>query len=249
MVKIVVVGQPNVGKSMLINAVTKGHLKVGNFSGVTVEKEEIAIDFHGTELDFIDLPGSYSLKDYTIDEKVTSDFLKNGEYDLIVNVIDSTHLKKNLYLTTQLLELNRNMIVVLNMIDEAEKKEIQIDVKQLSSLLGVPVLKTSASEKRGMKELLEEVVTVCKFGNSESKIIYSDPIEEEILNIQNFLDERKFKDEELTNRQIAIKLLQNSKEILEKLHNTLLWVELSKVLRDSLEHIYIHFQEKDMENI
>jgi len=246
MIKVAVVGQPNVGKSMLINSISKGHLKVGNFSGVTVEKEDIFTNFQNKELDVIDLPGSYSLKDFTIDEKVTSDFLKNGDYHLIVNVVDSTHLKKNLYLTTQLLELNRDMILVLNMIDEAEKKEIDIDAEYLSSILGIPVLKFSASEKRGTEKLLETIVNMPK---TENKIIYSDPIEEEILNIETFLNKRKFIDDRFTNRQVATKLLQNSQDMFEKMHNSLLWVELSDVLKHSLEHLYIHFNEKDMANI
>ena len=247
MKKIAVVGQPNVGKSMLINSISDGHLKVGNFSGVTVEKKEVFTTFKGQEFDFIDLPGSYSLKDFTIDEKVTSDFLKNENYDLIVNVVDSTHLKKNLYLTIQLLELNKNMILVLNIIDEAEKNGINIDSEQLSNLLGIPVIKVSAKEKIGISELLETISKVEKF--SENKIIYSDPIEEEILNIQTFLNERGFQDSNFTNRHIAIKLLQNSKKIVSKLQANIFWVELSTIIKDSLEHIYIHFDEKNLDII
>jgi ferrous iron transport protein B len=246
--KVAIVGQPNVGKSMLINSIGNSHLKVGNFSGVTVEKTEVFTKYKNVELNFIDLPGSYSLKDFTIDEKVTSEFLKNEDYDLIVNVVDSTHLKKNLYLTLQLLNLNKKMIVVLNLIDEAEKQGINIDEKQLSSLLGVPVIKTSASQKRGIKDLLNQIVNIenIKF---ENKIIYSDAIEEEILNIKNFLDKRGFKDEVLTNREIAIKLLQNSKEVISRISKDIIWVELSAILKNSFEHIFIHFDEKSIETI
>jgi len=247
MKKIAVVGQPNVGKSMLINSISDGHLKVGNFSGVTVEKKEVLTKFQGQDFDFIDLPGSYSLKDFTIDEKVTSDFLKNEEYDLIVNVVDSTHLKKSLYLTIQLLELNKNMIVVLNMIDEANKNGIKVDSEQLSNLLGIPVIKVSAKEKIGISELLETINKTDTF--SENKIIYSDSIEEEILNIQTFLDERGFKDSNVTNRHIAIKLLQNSEKVISKLQNNIFWVELSIILKSSLEHIYIHLDEKNLDII
>jgi ferrous iron transport protein B len=248
-VKIAVVGQPNVGKSMLINSISNSRLKVGNFSGVTVEKTEVFTKFRDIDLQFIDLPGSYSLKDYTIDERVTSSFLRDEEYDLIVNVLDSTHLEKNLYLTTQLLQLNKKMIVVLNIIDEAEEKGLEIDKNKLSTLLGVPVIKTSAQKKRGIDELLEEIVTLHKFGNRSDKLVYSDVIEEEILNISKFLKERNFHDEVLTNREVAINLLLNNKKLFEKLHNTILWVELAKVLREALEHIYIHFDEKDIEAI
>ena len=246
--KVAIVGQPNVGKSMLINSIGNSHLKVGNFSGVTVEKTEVFTKYKNLELNFIDLPGSYSLKDFTIDEKVTSEFLKNEDYDLIVNVIDSTHLKKNLYLTLQLLDLNKKMIVVLNLIDEAEKQGININEKQLSSLLGVPVIRTSASQKRGIKDLLNQIINIenTKF---ENKIIYSDAIEEEILNIKNLLDKRGFKDEVLTNREVAIKLLQNSKEVISRISKDIIWVELSAILKNSFEHIFIHFDEKSIETI
>jgi len=246
--KIAVVGQPNVGKSMLINSISNSHLKVGNFSGVTVEKKEVVTKFQGVDINFIDLPGSYSLKDYTIDERVTSSFLKNEDYDLIVNVVDSTHLEKNLYLTTQLLELNKNMILVLNIIDEAEKSNIKIDSEQLSNILGIPVIKTSASQKRGIDTLLSTIVKSID-SKLENRLVYSDVIEEEILNIEKFLNERNYKDDKLSNRAVAIALLQNSKEMFDKMGNSILWVELSELLRKALEHIYIHYEEKDIEDI
>ena len=247
--KIAVVGQPNVGKSMLINAITNSHfLKVGNFSGVTVDKKEVIIEYQNSQLHLIDLPGAYSLKSFTIDEKVTSDFLKSEEYDLILNVLDSTHLKKNLYLTTQLLELNQNMIVVLNMVDEAERLGISIDVNQLSNILGVPVVKTSARNKEGIKELLNTVLNISD-KKLNSKIVYSDVIEEEILNIEQFLNERNYKHNNISNRAVAVALLQNSNKIYKELHDSIIWVELSSILKDGLEHIYIHYQEKDIESI
>ena len=246
--KVAIVGQPNVGKSMLINSIGNSHLKVGNFSGVTVEKAEVSFDFHNHSIRIIDLPGTYSLNDYTQDERVTKEFLENEDYDMIINVVDATNLERNLFLTTQLLGLNKKMIVVLNLIDEAEKQGINIDEKQLSSLLGVPVIKTSASQKRGIKDLLNQIVNIenIKF---ENKIIYSDAIEEEILNIKNFLDKRGFKDEVLTNREIAIKLLQNSKEVISRISKDIIWVELSAILKNSFEHIFIHFDEKSIETI
>jgi ferrous iron transport protein B len=251
MIKIAVVGQPNVGKSMLINSIGNSHLKVGNFAGVTVEKKEVITTFRGVELDFIDLPGSYSLKDFSLDEKVTREFLIESEYDLILNVVDSTQLEKNLYLTTQLLELNRKVVIALNLIDEAEDKRIDIDHKTLSTLLGVPVVKTSAKEKRGVEELLEAIASthIQKRDIKESHLVYSQPIEEEIFNIEDFLNRREFQYEGLSNRAVAIKLFQDSPDVFSKLHDTILWVELSELLKNSLNHLYIHFDEKSMEGI
>ncbi len=119
---IALVGQPNVGKSMLINAISNSKLRVGNFSGVTVEKAEVSFDFQNHAIRIIDLPGTYSLNDYTQDERVTKEFLENEDYDMIINVVDATNLERNLFLTTQLLGLNKKMIVALNMMDEAKKR-------------------------------------------------------------------------------------------------------------------------------
>jgi len=136
MKKIVVAlaGQPNVGKSSLINAISNAKLKVGNFSGVTVDKTEIIFKMcdekscEDYEVHIIDLPGAYSLTEYTIEEKVTKSFLQSDEYDIIVNVVDSTNLQRNLLFTTQLLETGKKVIVALNMSDEAKKEGIEIDV-------------------------------------------------------------------------------------------------------------------------
>lgn len=128
---IALVGQPNVGKSMLINSISDSRLRVGNFSGVTVEKAEVSFDFHGVSIRIIDLPGTYSLNDYTQDERVTKEFLENEDYDMIINVVDATNLERNLFLTTQLLEFNKKMIVALNMMDEAKKEGMCINEEQL----------------------------------------------------------------------------------------------------------------------
>ena len=144
---IALVGQPNVGKSMLINAIADAKLKVGNFSGVTVEKAEVNFFFQEYAIKIVDLPGTYSLNDYTQDERVTKEFLENEAYDLIINVVDATNLERNLFLTTQLLGLDKKMIVALNMMDEAHKEGICIEHEQLSSILGVPCVKVSADRK------------------------------------------------------------------------------------------------------
>ncbi len=255
----VLVGQPNVGKSMLINAISDAHLKVGNFSGVTVDKTEVEFNYcdekscSDYEIHIIDLPGAYSLNNFTIEEKVTKDFLLNDEYDLIVNVLDSTNLERNLILTAELLELGKKMVVVLNMSDEAKKEGIEIDDKQLSTILGVPVIKTSAKEEMGIDKLKEEIVKVYKKPYTEGKIIYSDVIEEEIANIVELLKVKKFDCKvptcNIPLRNIAIRLLQEDKEIFNLIRKEPMWIELEPILQKALEHIYIHYGTKDLEEI
>ena len=253
-ITVALAGQPNVGKSSLINAISDAKLKVGNFSGVTVDKTEVVykicdeVKCTDCEVHIIDLPGAYSLTDYTIEEKVTKDFLLNGEYDIIVNVVDSTHFQRNLLLTTQLLELGKKVIVALNMNDEAKKEGIEIDEKQLSSILGVPCIKTSAATKEGIEELKKAIVEVYNKPQTTSKVIYSDFIEEEIDNIVNFLKERNYKSP-IPYRHLAVKLLKEDKATYAKMHDEPIWIELHDVLKDALSHIYLHTGKKDLDAI
>ena len=256
MEKIVVAlaGQPNVGKSSLINAISNAKLKVGNFSGVTVDKTEVIFNLcdetacKNYEVHIIDLPGAYSLTEYTIEEKVTKSFLMSDEYDLIVNVVDATNLQRNLLFTTQLLETGRKVIVALNMSDEAAKEGIEIDEKQLSAILGVPVIKTSAATGEGIEALKHAIVEVYEKSETTAKVIYADPIEEEIDRIVHFLEEKRYKST-LPYRHLAVRLLQEDEEIYKKMHDEPIWIELLPLLRDSLEHIYLHYGTKDLDEI
>ncbi len=160
-ITIALVGQPNVGKSSLINALSNAHLKVGNFAGVTVDKMEVGLIHKEHQITIIDLPGTYALNDFTTEEKVTKDFLEKGQYDLILNVVDSTNLERNLALSTQLLDTNKKMLLALNMWDEAQKEGIKINTEKLSKKLGVVCVPTSARSKEdrlNTELLLDEIV-------------------------------------------------------------------------------------------
>jgi len=156
--KVAMVGNPNVGKTALLNALTKGNFEVGNFPGTTVEKKEGKAKIDGEEVVFVDLPGIYSLEAQSIDEKIARDFLLNEKPDLILNVVNASNLERNLYLTLQLVDFKIPMILVLNMIDEAEKRGIVIDAKKLSKILGVPVIRTVAVKGIGIEELKKEIL-------------------------------------------------------------------------------------------
>ncbi|WQS43614.1 ferrous iron transport protein B [Helicobacter pylori] len=160
-ITIALVGQPNVGKSSLINALSNAHLKVGNFAGVTVDKMEVSLVHKEHQITIIDLPGTYALNDFTTEEKVTKDFLEKGQYDLILNVVDSTNLERNLALSAQLLDTNKKMLLALNMWDEAQKEGIKINTEKLSKELGVVCVPTSARSKEdrlNTELLLDEIV-------------------------------------------------------------------------------------------
>lgn len=185
-IKIALVGQPNVGKSMLINSISNSRLKVGNFSGVTVEKKEVIFKYKDYNIKIIDLPGSYSLENYSLEEKVVKNFLNQNEYDIILNVIDSTNLQRNLLLTSELLTLNKKMVIALNMSDEAKKENILINNEKLSSLLNTPCIKTSATKKDGITELLEQIIKTFE----EDKTTFKQSFTTHILNHDEILAKR-----------------------------------------------------------
>jgi len=248
LIKVALVGQPNVGKSMLINSISNSRLKVGNFSGVTVEKTQIEFEYKDYLFKITDLPGSYALNEYTIEEKVTKNYLEDAKYDIILNVIDSTNLERNLYLTSELLALDKKMVIALNMTDEADNEGITIDEKQLSKIIGKPCVRTSAKEKLGINELVETLITKYQSPKFETKLIFSDVIEEEIENIVKlFADKRYLSD--VHYREIAIKLLKEDKKTFLKFHDEPIWIELQPLLNEAFEHIYLHFNTKNLDDI
>lgn len=247
-IKVALVGQPNVGKSMLINSISNARLKVGNFSGVTVAKEEVFLEYKDYKIEITDLPGAYSLNEYTIEEKVTKEFLDNSPYDLILNVLDSTNLERNLFLTSELLALDKKMIIALNMIDEAQKESIEIDEKQLGKILGKPCFKTSAAKNIGINDVIDAIVTKYEDEKLPSKLIFSDVIEEEIENISNLFKDTGFKTH-CTYRELALKLLKEDKQTYKIFHDEPIWIKLQPVLNHAFEHLYIHYNTKNIEDI
>ncbi len=238
-IKIALVGQPNVGKSMLINSISNAHLHVGNFTGVTVEKSEVLFDYNKYHFTVVDLPGTYAFTDYTIEERVTHDYLCAESYDLIINVIDSTNLEKNLQLSAELMSMSKKMVIALNMSDEAKKEGIEIDAKYMSQLLGIPCIKVSAVTKEGVEELLDALTSEYESQKQEAKLIFSEPVEEEISKIVAYLQKHKY---EAVNsyRNVAINLLKNNEKTYAKIHNKPIWTELQPILRESIGHIELH---------
>lgn len=159
-ITIAVAGNPNAGKSTLINAVAGSRLHVGNWPGVTVERKEAQFEVSGRSIRLVDLPGTYSLSPYTQEEIIARDYLAFEKPDLIINVVDATNLERNLYLTIQLLELGIPLVMALNIYDEAEAKGYRIDTTGMEKMLGVRVIPTAATKKRGLKELLEAALEV-----------------------------------------------------------------------------------------
>jgi len=244
-IKVALVGQPNVGKSMLINSVSNAHLHVGNFSGVTVDKTEVLFDYKEYHFTVVDLPGTYAFTDYTIEERVTHEYLCNEEYDLIINVMDSTNLEKNLQLTSELLSMNKKIIIALNMTDEADKEGINVNAEYMSELLGIRCVKVSAATKMGIEELIDGVVKTYEQEKVDSKLIFSEAVEEEIAAIVEYLSKHKHQANN-SYRNIAINLLKNNKKTYSRLHDDPIWTELQPILIDASKHIELHHNSDDI---
>ena len=146
-------GNPNCGKTTLFNALTGSHQYVGNWPGVTVEKREAIFDVNDAQITLIDLPGAYSLTPYSIEERVTADYLAGGEAGAVINIVDAMHLERSLLLTLQLLNRRLPVIVAINMMDELAREGGKIDIAALSNALGCPVVAISARRKTGFDEL------------------------------------------------------------------------------------------------
>ena len=147
------IGNPNCGKTTLFNAYTGANLKVANWPGVTVEKVEGVMKDHDLTIHLVDLPGTYSLTSYTMEETVSRQFILSDEVDVIINVADASALERSLYLTLQLLELGKPVVLALNMMDIVEKRGMEIDLHRLPEMLGIPVIPVSARKRRGLDML------------------------------------------------------------------------------------------------
>ena len=191
--KIALLGNPNSGKSTLFNLLTGTYQYVGNWPGVTVQKKTGHIRNIQENVELVDLPGVYSLSPYTPEEIVTRNYIMNECPDLVVNIIDSTNLDRNLYLTTQLLELDSRVIIVLNMTDLLKQKNKIIDIENLEKNLGVPVIGISAGKNTGIDNLLEKIRYSLK-NNKKTRYnnnLYSELIENSLDNISDIINPGK----------------------------------------------------------
>ncbi|GFP31835.1 ferrous iron transport protein B [Candidatus Hakubella thermalkaliphila] len=159
-ITVAVAGNPNSGKSTLINAIVGTRLHVGNWPGVTVEKKEAMLEHEGRKIKFVDLPGAYSLSPYTQEEIIARDYLVHEKPDVIIDIVDATNLERNLYLTVQMMELGIPIVIALNIYDEAEKKGYKIDTKAMEEALGVRVIPTVSTKKKGLDDLLKAIIEV-----------------------------------------------------------------------------------------
>lgn len=211
-IRVAVVGNPNCGKTTLFNVLTGSRLKVANWPGVTVEKKEGFASYEDFTINLIDTPGIYSLASYTIEEKVTRSCIMDQDIDVILNVVDASSLERNLYLTLQLLELKKPMVIALNMMDIVKERGLEIDLHRLPEMLGnIPVLPVSAAKRKGIDILSHAIVHHYEEGPVNDVFRYSEEIEEKIERIEIIMGAKYPKHE--FERWHAIKLLEGDESV------------------------------------
>ena len=209
------VGNPNCGKTTLFNAITGSRLKVANWPGVTVEKKEGTVEFEDEKLILIDTPGIYSLSTYTIEEKVTRNCILDDDIEVIVNVVDASSLERNLYLTLQLLELGKPIVMALNMMDVIEERGMEIDLHRLPEMLcDIPIVPVSAIKKRGLDILLHAIIHHKDAVTLGDVFSYSDDIEDKISKLEVIMG-AKYPNHSSA-RWHSIKFLEDDEEVHEE---------------------------------
>ncbi len=248
-IKVAIVGQPNVGKSSIINALSNAKLHVGNFSGVTVEKKEVYVEKNGYDILMTDLPGIYAFNAYTPEEQVAKDFLIKEDYDLIMNVVDANTLSRNLIFTMQLLDMHKKMILVVNMVDEIEKRDGNINKKRIEELLGIPVILTSAKRNRGVDEIIDCIIDTYDVNIAKNKIYYNEKIEQRIEDLAKILRKSQhFRDKDYS-RFIAIRLLDRDENIYKIIHDLPIFIEAHKALEKMYAKLEAEFDEDSTTDI
>lgn len=214
-INVACVGNPNCGKTTLFNALTGAKLKVANWPGVTVEKVEGETSYEGMGITLIDTPGIYSLTCYTIEEKVTRKCVMDEDIDVIINIVDASSLERNLYLTLQLLELGKPVVLALNMMDIVKERGMEIDLHRLPEMLGgIPVVPVSAAKRTGLDILLHAVVHHYEEGAEEYILQYPDKIEDKIAKLSVMMQAHY--PTHASVRWHAIKLLEDDEEVKEE---------------------------------
>ncbi|MCP4100801.1 MAG: ferrous iron transport protein B [Lentisphaerae bacterium] len=243
MFRIAVAGNPNSGKTCLFNQMTGSNQRVGNYPGVTVEFIKGYADFSNEKVEIVDLPGTYSLTAYSQEEIVARDFIVNERPDVIVNVVDASNLERNLYLTTQLLELHVPMVIALNMIDVAEKKGHTIDAEKLSAILGIPVIPTIASRNKGLDKLEEACLQTIKDKTLPKAVTYTHELQHVLPELTEIVCGYSELCGNFPPRWAAVKLLEDDEVLLAKMKELKSTENLEKAVQAAKAKINAHSNE------
>lgn len=245
-INVALVGNPNCGKTSFFNRATGLREKVGNYSGVTVDAKEGFFYHKGYKIDLVDLPGTYSMTEYTLEEIYVREYITGHHPDLVLNVVDASCLERNLYLTTQLIDMNIRVVMALNMYDELTKEGASLDFHYLGRLLGIPVIPTTASRGIGISEVLDKIIEVFEDRAKESRhvhINYGQEIETSIRRIKTEVVPNKHITDEMTPRYVAIKLLEDDRIMKEQLAEVPNYGRMTEVAQKEIQRLEKEYKE------
>ncbi len=236
---IALAGNPNSGKTTLFNTLTGARQHVGNYPGVTVEKKQGTYSRGGLDIKIVDLPGTYSLNPYSMEEEVARDFLLNDQPAMVIDIVDASNLQRNLYLAIQLMEMGLNVCLALNMIDIARTRGIEIDTEKLSRLLGVPVVPTIARTGEGSKMLIEAASKASQYDRSPLTISYGDDLDQALDEMEDLISGKDFLGDICHPRWIALKYLEKDGKIISqgRERDPELSAELGEITRRVADHL------------
>jgi ferrous iron transport protein B len=245
-INIALVGNPNSGKTTLFNFLSGSKEHVGNYSGVTIESKKATFTENEYNFNIFDLPGTYSLTAYSPEEIYVRKFIMEETPDIVINVIDSSNLERNLFLTTQLIDMDIKVIVALNMYDEMLKNEIKFEYNSLGKLIGIPIIPTISSKGKGIKELISKTIEVYEDRDPIVRHIhinYGQELEKSIHAIRTKIKLEKPITDNISSRFLAIKLLERDKQTLENLESYPNYPEIEKTSQSEIKRIEKIFNE------
>ena len=245
-INVALVGNPNAGKTTLYNQLSGSREKVGNYSGVTVDIKKTTFYAHGYTFLFFDLPGTYSLTAYSTEEIYVRKFIYEETPDVVINVLDATNLERNMFLTTQLIDMDLRVVIALNMYDELRKNNLHLNFENLGKLIGIPFIPTVSSKGEGLEELLKKVIQVFEGTDPVTRhvhINYGAEIESSISAIRKKIRENKPITDKLSSRFLAIKLLEKDKQVLELMADYPNFMEIAAVTHHEIKRIELLYKE------
>ncbi len=246
-INVVLVGNPNSGKTTLFNLASGSHERVGNYSGVTVDVKEAKVKKQDYTFRLVDLPGTYSINEYSPEELYVRKQIIENKPDIIINVVDASNLERNLFLTTQLIDMNIKVIIALNMFDELEKKQVKFDYTALGEMLGIPIIPTIAPKGKGINELFTKLIDVYEDRDPIVRHIhinYGEIIEKYIREIQTEIWESPKIRDQFSSRFVAIKLLETDKTMLHDLQQFENYNDIKRVAAQAVEKLEKSMNEK-----
>ena len=242
-ITVALAGNPNSGKTTIFNMLTGARQHVGNYPGVTVEKKEGVCKYKGYEIEVVDLPGTYSLTAYSIEEIVARNFVIEEQPDVVVDIVDTSNIERNLYLATQLIEMDAPLVLAFNMSDVAEQKGLVFDIEQFSGLLETIIVPTVGNKGKGKQELLDAIVETAQQGKRERthKVNYGKEIEEELAKIKTIVVDKEAQlAEKYGSRWLAVKLLEQDGDVITKIQSK----EVLDTVTLSSEHLKTIFSDE-----